>query len=69
LWWVLVRFVPLAVATGVAATRITDYMHHVSDVVTGAVLGAGVAALVFHVQAQRVVPAKPPKPYGRLTQL
>jgi membrane-associated phospholipid phosphatase len=54
LWLVLIRLVPVGVATFIAATRITDYMHHVSDVVAGSVIGIGVGALVFTAQYQRV---------------
>jgi membrane-associated phospholipid phosphatase len=56
---VLVRFAPIAVAVFVGATRVVDYMHHVSDVAAGAVLGIGIAAVVFHAQSARVfVPQK-----------
>jgi len=54
LWWILAKLVPIFVATFVAATRVTDYMHHVSDVVAGCVLGAGISVLVFAVQGTRV---------------
>lgn len=55
LWFVLMRFAPLAVATGIAATRVTDYMHHVSDVVGGAILGMGVGLVVFRTQSHRIM--------------
>jgi membrane-associated phospholipid phosphatase len=54
LWMILMRLIPIGLAIFVAATRITDYMHHVSDVVAGSVIGIGVGALVFTAQAQRV---------------
>jgi membrane-associated phospholipid phosphatase len=54
LWWVLARLTPIFIAIFIAATRITDYMHHVSDVIGGAVLGMGVAVVVFNGQYNRV---------------
>ena len=58
LWWILLKFLPIAVAISISATRITDYMHHVSDVIAGAVLGAGIGAVIFQTQASRIVPQK-----------
>ena len=58
LWWILLKFLPIAIAIFISATRITDYMHHVSDVVAGAILGVGIAAIVFKTQAARIVPPK-----------
>lgn len=69
LWWVLFRFLPIGIAIFIAATRITDYMHHVSDVVTGAVIGIGVAAVIFQAQADRIVIQKQKKIYDPLAQL
>jgi membrane-associated phospholipid phosphatase len=54
LWFVLLKMLPLFVATFVAASRITDYMHHVSDVVAGCVIGIGVATMIFSSQASRI---------------
>jgi membrane-associated phospholipid phosphatase len=54
LWWLLVQLAPLFAATYIASTRITDYMHHVSDVVGGAVLGIGIAVVVFQAQSGRM---------------
>jgi diacylglycerol diphosphate phosphatase/phosphatidate phosphatase len=69
IWWVLLQLVPIGIAIFVAATRITDYMHHVSDVVGGAVLGVGVAVVVFQSQATRLFVQQPKKmflPYSTL---
>jgi membrane-associated phospholipid phosphatase len=55
LWWILLVFLPVGIATYIASTRITDYMHHVSDVVAGALLGIGVAVVVFQAQAGRIL--------------
>jgi membrane-associated phospholipid phosphatase len=54
LWTILIKFIPLGMATFIAATRITDYMHHVSDVIAGSVLGISLGAIVFASQHQRV---------------
>ena len=54
IWWVLVKLLPVFVAIAISATRITDYMHHVSDVVAGAVLGIGMAMTVFYSQYTRI---------------
>jgi membrane-associated phospholipid phosphatase len=70
LWWILLRFLPLAIATFIACTRITDYMHHVSDVVGGCVLGVGVAIVVYSSQATRIfVNSKKKVVYDTLGQL
>ena len=53
-WWIMIRLIPIFIATFIAATRITDYMHHVSDVISGVVLGTGIAALVYKAQANRI---------------
>ncbi|OHS97781.1 PAP2 superfamily protein [Tritrichomonas foetus] len=54
LWFILIRFTPTVIAIFISATRITDYMHHVSDVISGAVLGMGIAVLIFNAQASRI---------------
>jgi membrane-associated phospholipid phosphatase len=51
---VLIKLIPIGIAIFIAATRITDYMHHVSDVVAGSIIGIGVALAVFTSQSQRV---------------
>lgn len=54
LWWLIAKISPVFVAIAISATRITDYMHHVSDVVAGSVLGIGIAMLVFNSQYSRI---------------
>ncbi|OHT08016.1 PAP2 superfamily protein [Tritrichomonas foetus] len=54
IWWILVKFLPVLSALFVSATRIIDHMHHVSDVVAGAILGIGVACMIFLSQYQRI---------------
>ena len=54
IWWILLKFIPIGIATFVSATRIIDYMHHVSDVVGGALIGVGVAIMIFSSQSSRV---------------
>lgn len=54
LWWILIRLVPIYLAIFIATTRITDYMHHVSDVISGAVLGAGLSGYIFNAQNSRI---------------
>ena len=54
IWYLLIKFTPIVIATFISATRITDYMHHVSDVVAGSVLGIGVGSVVFNSQASRI---------------
>jgi membrane-associated phospholipid phosphatase len=69
IWFILLQFVPIFIAIFIAATRITDYMHHVSDVVGGAVLGIGVAFVVFQSQVYRLFVQQPKKifnPYATL---
>jgi membrane-associated phospholipid phosphatase len=55
LWWVFVRLIPIFVAIFIAATRITDYMHHVSDVVAGTIIGIGVGTIFFLFQTNRIL--------------
>ena len=54
IWWILLKFIPIAMATFVSATRIIDYMHHVSDVVGGALIGIGVSIMIFCSQSSRI---------------
>ncbi|KAK8860161.1 hypothetical protein M9Y10_011825 [Tritrichomonas musculus] len=54
IWYLLIKFTPIIIAIFISATRITDYMHHVSDVVAGAVLGIGVGSIIFNSQASRI---------------
>lgn len=54
IWWILMRFVPIMIATFIAATRIIDYMHHVSDVVGGVIIGIGCSSLIFTSQSDRI---------------
>lgn len=54
LWWILIRFLPIIFAICIASTRITDYMHHVSDVISGVVLGIGVGVFFFKAQFSRI---------------
>ena len=54
IWWILIKFIPIAIATFVSATRIIDYMHHVSDVVGGAMIGVGIALMIFSAQSSRI---------------
>lgn len=54
IWWILIRMLPVFVAAFISATRITDYMHHVSDVIAGSVLGIGVSVLCFNIQYPRI---------------
>lgn len=54
LWFVLIKFLPFALAIYISATRITDYMHHVSDVISGAVLGLGIGYITFRTQKERI---------------
>lgn len=54
IWYLLIKFAPIIIAIFISATRITDYMHHVSDVVAGAVLGIGVGSVIFNSQASRI---------------
>lgn len=57
IWWLLIDFIPILVATYISSTRITDYMHHVSDVISGAVLGCGIGAFIFNAQCSRIFAA------------
>lgn len=54
LWFMLLKMIPIFLAIFVAATRITDNMHHVSDVAAGALLGIGVGTLFYTCQRQRI---------------
>lgn len=54
IWWIMLRFIPIMIATFIAATRITDYMHHVSDVIGGVVIGIGCATLIYRAQENRI---------------
>lgn len=54
IWWILLKFIPIAIATFVSATRIIDYMHHVSDVVGGALIGIGISVMIFFSQSDRI---------------
>ncbi|KAH0790242.1 PAP2 superfamily protein [Histomonas meleagridis] len=54
LWFLLVRMIPLFVAIAVSATRIIDHMHHVSDVVSGAILGIGIGFIFYTNQHKRI---------------
>lgn len=68
LWWVLIKISPIFGAIFVAATRITDYMHHVSDVISGCVLGIGIAVLMFSTQSKRIILSNK-RPFDSLSQL
>ncbi|EAY16247.1 PAP2 superfamily protein [Trichomonas vaginalis G3] len=54
IWWIILRFIPIMIATFIAATRITDYMHHVSDVISGVVIGIGCSTIIFRAQSNRI---------------
>lgn len=58
IWWLLVRFIPISIAIFISATRITDYMHFPSDVACGAMLGSGVAIIIFSSQINRIFAKK-----------
>lgn len=68
MWWILLRFIPILIAIFISATRITDYMHHASDVVAGALLGIGVSTFVFTAQSSRIR-SQIKKSYDPLLQL
>ena len=68
LWFVVIRFLPFVVSIFISATRITDYMHHVSDVVAGAALGTGIAYTIFSAQIGRIK-IQQKRPYDPLAQL
>ena len=70
-WWVLIRLIPIFIATFVAATRIIDYMHHVSDVISGVVIGTGISMVIYRAQANRVfmVNKKREEEFNPFTQL
>lgn len=44
------------VATYVGCTRLTDYWHHYSDVLAGALLGIGCSFLSYFIYAPRLYP-------------
>lgn len=54
LWFLLLRMIPIFIAIFVSITRIIDNMHHVSDVVAGALLGIGTGTIFFTNQHQRI---------------
>ena len=54
IWWLLVRLVPIFIAIFISATRLVDYMHYPSDVISGAVLGSGIAVFIFFSQINRI---------------
>lgn len=54
IWWILLKLIPIGLAAYVAATRITDYMHHVSDVVAGTLIGICVGTFIFMSQQSRI---------------
>jgi len=68
IWWILIKLIPIAIATFIAASRITDYMHHVSDVVGGTIIGIGVSSIIFNAQASRIfmMSKKREDPLGQL---
>ncbi|KAH0787584.1 lipid phosphate phosphatase 2-like isoform X1 [Histomonas meleagridis] len=68
LWWVLIKFIPIAIAIAISATRITDHMHHVSDVAAGVILGIGIGAAIFSAQQGRIFLSKS-RPFDPLAQL
>ncbi len=53
----VICLVPAALATYVACTRILDYWHHYTDVVTGSLLGMGCAAVAFWLYFDRLYPS------------
>jgi len=49
-WKLLLCVCPLLFAGWIAASRLTDYWHHPSDVLAGSILGAVVSRIVFYTQ-------------------
>jgi membrane-associated phospholipid phosphatase len=47
LWKFSLSFLPVTLATFIAASRLIDYRHHFSDVAFGAGLGAGIAIVSY----------------------
>jgi membrane-associated phospholipid phosphatase len=54
IWWILLKILPLAISSLIALTRIIDYMHHVSDVLGGTLIGLSVAIIVYSSQEKRI---------------
>lgn len=68
LWFILIKFLPFVLAIFISATRIIDYMHHVSDVISGTVLGIGIGYIVFKAQKSRMF-TNQKHPFESLTQI
>ena len=59
--------IPGVVASWVAASRVHDNWHHPADIITGATLGAAIAALIFRLLANEAVLPQPATSSGSAT--
>lgn len=58
LWWVFLKLLPIFIATAIAASRIIDHMHHISDVIAGSIIGIAFPSVMFHFQQNRMFNTK-----------
>mmetsp|Transcript_39496 Transcript_39496/g.62447 ORF Transcript_39496/g.62447 Transcript_39496/m.62447 type:complete len:269 (-) Transcript_39496:33-839(-) len=65
IWKFIISLVPVALATWVALTRVTDYRHHPSDIVAGACIGVGMAFPSYFLFFPSLLSNEPDKPKSR----